>query len=55
VALSGANLDDLTTEINAWREVGGTHASVVTMDLGLDSAHAHIDFLGSVADALSIS
>jgi hypothetical protein len=55
VALNGANLDDLAAEVNSWREAGGTHVSVVTMDLGLDSADAHIDYLASVADALNIS
>lgn len=38
--------------IERWREQGGTHASVVTMNLGLDSAEAHIDFLGSVSACL---
>ncbi len=55
VASSGSNLDDLASEINSWREAGGTHVSVVTMGLGLDSVEAHIDYLASVADALSIS
>jgi probable F420-dependent oxidoreductase len=55
VALSGSNLGELTAEINAWREVGGTHVSVVTMGLGLDSIEAHIDYISSVADALSTS
>jgi probable F420-dependent oxidoreductase len=54
VALSGANLDDLAAEVNGWREAGGTHVSIVTMGLGLDSVDAHIDYLASVADALSI-
>ena len=46
---------DLTAEIDAWREAGGTHVSVVTMGLGLDSVDGHIDYLASVADALSLS
>ena len=46
---------DLTAEVDAWREAGGTHVSVVTMGLGLDSADAHLDYLASVADALSLS
>ena len=46
---------DLTAEIDAWREAGGTHVSVVTMGLGLDSADGHLDYLASVADALSLS
>ena len=53
--LPQGGVDDLTAEIDAWREAGGTHVSVVTMGLGLDSVDAHIDYLASVADALSLS
>jgi probable F420-dependent oxidoreductase len=55
VALSGADLGELTKEIEAWREAGGTDASVVTMGLGLNSIDAHIDYLVSVAEALGVS
>jgi probable F420-dependent oxidoreductase len=46
---------DLTAEIDAWCETGGTHFSVVTMGLGLDTVDGHIDYLASVANALSLS
>lgn len=46
---------DLTAAIDAWREAGGTHVSVVTMGLGLDSVDGHIDYLTSVADPLSLT
>ena len=49
------SVGDLTAEIDAWREAGGTHVSVVTMGLGLDSVDGHIGYLASVADALSLS
>jgi probable F420-dependent oxidoreductase len=55
VALPRGGVAELTAEIDAWREAGGSHFSVVTMGLGLDSADAHIDYLASVADALSLS
>jgi probable F420-dependent oxidoreductase len=55
VALPGGGVDGLTAEVDAWREAGGTHVSVVTMGLGLDSADGHLDYLASVADALSLS
>ena len=45
----------LRPEIDAWREAGGTHLSVVTMGLGLDDVDGHIDYLASVAKALSLS
>ena len=55
VALSGSNIDELTAEIDGWRKAGGTHVSVATMGLGLDSVDAHIEFISSVADALGRS
>lgn len=38
----------------AWREAGGTHLSVVTMGLGLQSIDSHIEYLATVAQALSL-
>lgn len=55
VVLSRNGVDDLVAKIEAWREAGGTHASVVTMGLGLDSTDAQIDHLASVAQALGRS
>jgi probable F420-dependent oxidoreductase len=55
VVLSPGGVGDLTAEVDAWREAGGTHVSVITMGLGLDSVDAHIDYLASVADALKLS
>src|SRR5438132_3025267 len=49
------SVHDLNAETEAWREAGGTHISVVTMGLGLDSVDAHIDYLAAVADALNVS
>jgi probable F420-dependent oxidoreductase len=45
-------LGELAATIDAWREAGGTHVSLVTMGLGLTSADSHIDYLASIADAL---
>ena len=55
VALPRGGIGGLVAEVGAWREAGGTHVSVATMGLGLDSADAHLDHLASVADALSLS
>ena len=54
VALSGADVGELTREIDAWREAGGTHVTVVTMGLGLDSVGSHIDYLASLAGTLNL-
>jgi probable F420-dependent oxidoreductase len=55
VALSGGDVSELMREIEAWRTAGGTHLSVVTMGLGLDSIDAHIDYIASLADRLGLS
>jgi probable F420-dependent oxidoreductase len=55
MALSRGSVGELTAKIDAWREAGGTHVSVATMGLGLDSVDGHIDYLASVANALSLS
>jgi probable F420-dependent oxidoreductase len=55
VALSGGDLRVLRGEVEAWRKAGGTHVSVVTMGLGLDSVDAHIDYIATLADLLSLS
>jgi probable F420-dependent oxidoreductase len=55
VALSGGDVGELTREIEAWRNAGGTHVSVVTMGLGLDSVDAHIDYISSLSGRLGLS
>ena len=55
VALSGADVAELIREIDAWREAGGTHVTVVTMGLGLDSVvSSHIDYLADLAGLLNL-
>jgi probable F420-dependent oxidoreductase len=46
--------DRLIADAEAWRAAGGTHLSVVTMGLGLDSVDAHLEFIKTVADALGL-
>lgn len=48
------DVETVVAQVGAWRDVGGTHISLVTMGLGLDSADAHIDYLASLADALNL-
>jgi probable F420-dependent oxidoreductase len=55
VARSGGDVGELTREIEAWRQAGGTHLSVVTMGLGLDSVDAHVDYIASLAGRLGLS
>src|SRR3954469_22110829 len=44
--------EDVAARIERWEKAGGTHAAVVTMNLGLDSTEAHLDYIAKVADAL---
>jgi probable F420-dependent oxidoreductase len=55
VLLKRSSIGELTAEIDAWREAGGTHVSVDTMDRGFESAGDHIHYLTSVAGALNLS
>ena len=50
-----AGLDEVAGRVEAWREAGGTHASILTMRLGLDSVDAHIDWMEKAAAALGLS
>jgi probable F420-dependent oxidoreductase len=54
IALPAGGVETLIAEVDAWRDAGGTHTSLVTMGLGFDSADAHIEYLASVADALGL-
>jgi probable F420-dependent oxidoreductase len=47
-------IEPLKAEIEAWREAGGSHASVVTMGMGLDSLDAHLEFLAQIAKGLGL-
>jgi probable F420-dependent oxidoreductase len=55
VALNRRGVGALVAAIDAWRAAGGTHVSVVTTLLGLDSVDGHIDYLASVARALGVT
>lgn len=48
-----ANGQGVAERVETWRDAGGTHASIVTMGLGLDSVEAHIDEVGQIANALA--
>lgn len=48
-------ISELAANIAAWDEAGGTHVSVGTMGLGLDSVDGHIDYLAEVAAELRSS
>ena len=45
---------EVAERVHAWEAAGGTHATISTMGLGLDSAEAHLDRLAAVADELGL-
>ena len=53
VTLSARSIDDTLAEIEGWRDAGGTHVSVCTMGMGLDSIDAHIDYIATIKSRLS--
>jgi probable F420-dependent oxidoreductase len=55
LVIRSRDVDQLAGDIDAWRNVGGSHVSVVTMGLGLSSIEAHLEYLASVATALRLS
>jgi alkanesulfonate monooxygenase SsuD/methylene tetrahydromethanopterin reductase-like flavin-dependent oxidoreductase (luciferase family) len=48
ITLRAQTVDDAVATIESWRRAGGTHASLCTMRMGLDSAEGHIDFMAQV-------
>jgi probable F420-dependent oxidoreductase len=54
LVLARSGIDEAITKVEAWREAGGTHATIVTMGLGLVSTAAHLDYLTQVAEALGV-
>jgi hypothetical protein len=55
VTLSGSDLGKLVKEIDVWRASGGTHFTVVTMGLGLDSIDAHVKYVATLSNRLGLS
>jgi len=45
------DLQTTLDELRQWRDLGGTHFAAVSMDMGLDSAEAHLDYFGQVKAA----
>jgi probable F420-dependent oxidoreductase len=48
-------IEGLKADVEIWREAGGTHMSVNTMGMGLDSVDAHLDLLATMAEGLSLA
>lgn len=46
--LRATNAQESADMVRAWEDSGGTHASICTMRMGLDSIEAHLDFINQV-------
>ncbi len=53
ITIAARSLDDCCKAADEWRAAGGTHLSVVTMGMDLDSADAHIDFISQVRERVA--
>lgn len=45
------DLQTTLDELRQWRDLGGSHFAASSMDMGLDSAEAHLDYFGQVIAA----
>jgi probable F420-dependent oxidoreductase len=54
VAGPTGNVRDLPAQFDAWREAGGTHATVSAAGVGLAGVEGHIEYLAAAADALGL-
>ena len=54
MSVRARSVDASVEMLEQWEAVGGTHFAVVTMNMGLDSATAHIDFLVEVSDRIGL-
>lgn len=53
--LRGDTPDDVADRVSVWEDVGGSHATVVTLGLGFgDDVDAHVEHLAGVAGALDL-
>lgn len=54
VAGATENVHDLPAQFDAWREAGGTHATIAMEGLGLRGVDGHIDYIAAAADVLGL-
>jgi probable F420-dependent oxidoreductase len=52
VVMFPPSVEHVAAKVHEWADAGGTHASVLTLGLGLDSVDAHLDYLARVKDAV---
>ncbi|HIF92676.1 MAG TPA: LLM class F420-dependent oxidoreductase [Myxococcales bacterium] len=55
VMLASLGVEATADTIKRWQDAGGTHASVVTMGMGLETTEAHLDYMANVAAKVGLS
>jgi probable F420-dependent oxidoreductase len=55
IVLPHGGTAELVADVEAWRDAGGTHISLASMGLGMNSAEDHVEYFSSVAHALQLS
>jgi probable F420-dependent oxidoreductase len=53
VTVRARSLQDAVDTANRWRDLGGTHVSLLTMGMGFATAQAHIDFMAELRHLLA--
>lgn len=53
VAVRAKSVDDVARAFERWERAGGTHASVASMRLGLDSVEGHLDYFAAAHQRLA--
>ena len=54
VMTSGNSLEKAVDTIHRWQDAGGTHASIVTMGMGLKTTDAHLDYINEIHNKLDM-
>ena len=54
VMTNALSLNDALDTIRRWQDAGGTHASVVTMGMGLSTTKAHLDYIAEIEAKLDL-
>ncbi|MCG8591174.1 MAG: TIGR03619 family F420-dependent LLM class oxidoreductase, partial [Proteobacteria bacterium] len=52
VMLDGLGAERAVETVARWRDAGGTHASIVTMGMGLKTTEEHLDYIAAVRSRL---
>jgi probable F420-dependent oxidoreductase len=55
VALPHGGAAEVASDVDGWRDAGGTHISLVSMGLGMSSTESHVEYFASTAELLGLA